>query len=362
MKFVQVLMASFIGLLLFACSEQEQAVEQKEIVRPAKIFQVQDADLQMLRNFPAEVEPHQGSLLAFRVNGELKELNIRAGQEVAEGQLLASLDPEDFILQLDDRKARFELAKSQFSRMEKLLAAKQVSQAQFDEAKANRLIAESEFKKAKTNLDYTQLRAPFAGSISQLYVENFENIVAKQSILFIQNQQLLDVSIQVPERIVARVKKDTGYQPTVIFDSYPDQSYLLTVKEWDTKADPTTLTYKVVFSLSKPENFNLLPGMTGNVQIDLSKVTSVVAQGLIIPVEAVLSPQNEALSPGNRFVWKYNEQTGQVSKVRVEVGNIHRDGIEILSGLKPGDKIVAAGVHYLREGMKVRPWSRERGL
>ena len=352
----------FVTLFLIACGEQANNEIVKEVVRPAKIFQVQDSELELIRTFPAEVESHQGSLLAFRVNGELASLDVLAGQDVEQGQLLAKLDPEDFILQLDDRRARFELAKSQFQRFSTLLESKQASQAQFDEAKANMLIAESEFKKAKSNLEYTELRAPFSGSISQLYVENYENVVAKQSILFLQNQELLDVSIQVPERFVARVKKDSGYQPTVIFDSFPDKNYLLTVKEWDTTADPTTLTYKVVFTLPRPENFNLLPGMTGNVKIDLTKVTSVESQGLFVPVAAVFTPADSKLANKERFVWLFNEATGEVNKRQVTVGTIHQQGIEVLTGLNVGDKIVAAGSHYLQEGMKVKPWSRERGL
>ena len=362
MKHSLALSTLVFSLLLSACSEQAETKVTEEVVRPAKIFQVKDNNLELIRTFPAEVESHQGSLLAFRVNGELMSLNVLAGQDVEQGQLLAKLDPEDFSLQLDDRRARFELAKSQFKRFSTLLESKQASQAQFDEAKANMLIAESEFKKAQSNLEYSELRAPFAGSISQLYVENFENVVAKQSILFLQNQELLGVSIQVPERFVARVKKDSGYRPTVIFDSFPDNSYLLTVKEWDTTADPATLTYKVVFTLPRPENFNLLPGMTGNVKIDLSKVTSVESQGVIVPVTAVFTPADSRLADKERFVWLFNEATGEVARKQVEVGTIHQQGIEVLSGLDIGDKIVAAGSHYLQEGMKVKPWSRERGL
>lgn len=362
MKLAQLIPLILPTLLLVACTEQVVESVEQDLVRPAKIFEVKDSGLQLIRTFPAAVEPHQGSLLAFRVSGELQELNVLAGQEVKKGQLLAKLDPEDFLLQLDDRKARFELAKSQFARMQTLLASKQVSPSQFDQAKADTLIAESELKKAQSNLEYSQLRAPFAGSVSQLYVENYENVVAKQSILFLQNQDLLDVTIQVPEGIIARVQKDTNYQPSVTFDSYADQSYLLTVKEWDTKADPATLTYKVVFSLPKPADFNLLPGMTGTVKIDLSKVTSVESSGLIVPVEAVFSPSDNKLDADNRYVWLYNDANGSISKTKVTVGNIYNSGIEILTGLKPGDKVVTAGGHYLREGMRVRPWTRERGL
>lgn len=357
MKFIQSLLAVSFALILTACTEPEVATGPEEIVRPAKIFQVKDISQQYMRNFPAEVEAHQGSFLAFRVNGQLSELKVLPGQKVEKDQLLARLAPEDFQLQVDDREARFELAKSQFNRTEKLLKQNLASEAQYDEARANMLVAESVYKKALTDLQYTELHAPFAGTISQKFVENFENIQAKQNIFFLQNQQLLDVSIRVPERIVARVQKDRKYQPSVVFDGFPEQSYLLTVREWDSKADPTTLTYKVVFTLPRPEGFNLLPGMTGNVKIDLSKIMATAYQGYVVPLEAVLS-----VKKNQGYVWKFDRNSGNIEKVNVEIGNIHRNGIEVLSGITSGDEIVAAGGHYLKAGTRVRPWSREQGL
>ncbi len=357
MKIAQLIISVFVASTLIACSEPDVVAAKTETIRPAKIFHVKDLSQQHMRNFPAEVEAHQGSFLAFRVNGQLSKLEVLPGQIVEKGQVLARLSPEDFQLQVDDRKARYELTKSQFDRTKALREQNLASVAQYDEARANMLVAESVFKKAKTDLQYTELRAPFAGTISQKFVENFENIQAKQNIFFLQNQLMLDVSIRVPERIAARVNKNTKYQPTVVFDSYPGESYILTVREWDSKADPTTLTYKVVFTLPRPKDFNLLPGMIGNVKIDLSKIMKTTYQGYVVPLEAVLSvEQNKG------YVWKYHPENGAISKVAVEVGNIHRNGIEVLSGINSGDQVVAAGGHYLVEGMKVRPWSREQGL
>lgn len=357
MKAIHLLIPLFTAIVLSACNEQEAPQSTEPVVRPAKIHTVEDLSIHSIRNFPAEVEAHQGSYLAFRVNGELSTLNVLPGQDVVKGQVLATLAPEDFQLQVDDRKARYELAISQFERSKSLREKNLGSDAQYDEARANMLVAESVFKKAETDLRYTELRAPFDGTISQKFVENFENIQAKQNIFFLQNQDLLDVSIRVPERIVARVKKGSKYQPSVIFDGYLDKSFLLTIREWDSTADPQTLTYKVVFSLPKPEGFNLLPGMTGNVKIDLSKVMTGYAQGYVIPLESVLSSES-----GDSFVWKYNGADGTVSKHTVKVGDVHPEGIEVLQGIGAGDKVVAAGGHYLSEGMKVRPWSREQGL
>ncbi|MEO2268540.1 efflux RND transporter periplasmic adaptor subunit [Pseudoalteromonas sp. YIC-656] len=346
---------------IFGCSEQQEQAVEPPPVRPVKLLTVGQSDESIMRSFPAEVVAHQGSYLGFRVNGELIEFPVLAGAEVEKGQLLAKLDPEDFQLQYDERKARYDLAQSQLQRIQALFDKKIASQAELDQAVANARVAESAFNIAKTNLENSELRAPFAGTVAKVFVKNFENIQAKQNILRLETRDLMDVEIQVPEKLVARVDKETLYQPTVVFDGFPDKSYKLTIKEYDTQADPATLTYKVVFSLPVPEDFNLLAGMTGHVYIDISKITKNVKPWHKLPAEAVFSdPEQDTTN--NSFVWVYDPQMGLVSKRAVEVGQLHKNGIEVRSGIESGEQIVAAGVHYLKEGMKVRPWQKERGL
>lgn len=360
MKLLSVLILSSLMLSLVACKEAAKNTTIEQPVRPVKLFAIGVNSDETIRSFPAEVVANQGSYLAFRVNGELLEFPALAGQHVEKGQLLAKLDPEDFQLQYDERKARFELAQSQLQRVKKLFDKSITSQSELDQALANKQVAESALKIAKTNLDNSELRAPFSGTVAKVFVKNYENIQAKQNILRLETRDLMDVVIQVPEKLIARIDKDANYQPTVVFDGYPDKSYTLTIKEFDTQADPATLTYKVVFSLPVPKDFNLLAGMTGRVEIDLSKITHSQSSYILLPVEAVFSEPTEQAN--SSYVWVYDQQTGKVNKHAVKVGQLHKSGIEVLSGLEQGQTVVAAGVHYLKEGMQVRPWQKERGL
>ncbi|MBE0457921.1 efflux RND transporter periplasmic adaptor subunit [Pseudoalteromonas sp. KG3] len=360
MKLSPVLIITTLMLSLVACKEANTDAEVEQPIRPVKLFAINSNSDETIRSFPAEVVANQGSYLAFRVNGELLKFPALAGQHVEKGQLLAKLDPEDFQLQYEERKARFELAQSQLERVATLFDKSITSQSELDQALANKQVAESALKIAKTNLDNSELRAPFSGTVAKVFVKNYENIQAKQNILRLETRDLMDVIIQVPEKLIARIDKDANYQPTVVFDGFPNKSYTLTIKEYDTQADPATLTYKVVFSLPVPEDFNLLAGMTGRVDIDLSKITHSQSRYVLLPVEAVFSEPTE--SANNSYVWVYNPETGKVNKQAVAVGQLHRSGIEVLSGIKQGQTVVAAGVHYLEEGMQVRPWQKERGL
>ena len=242
MKLLSVLILSSFMLSLVACKDAAKDTTIEQPVRPVKLFDIGANSDETIRSFPAEVVANQGSYLAFRVNGELLKFPALAGQHVEKGQLLAKLDPEDFQLQYDERKARFELAQSQLERVKKLFDKSITSQSELDQALANKQVAESALKIAKTNLDNSELRAPFSGTVAKVFVKNYENIQAKQNILRLETRDLMDVEIQVPEKIVARFKKGTDYHPTVKFDGFEDKEYTLDIKEWDTQADPATLT------------------------------------------------------------------------------------------------------------------------
>lgn len=340
---------------LIACSKQQEVVTEL-VERPVKLLTVESSNQGAIRKFPAEVEANQGSYLSFRVSGQLNSLPVLAGQHVEKDQVLATLDNEDFLLQLKDRTARFDLAKSQLERTQALYQKGIASQAELDNAVANLSVSQSALEKAEQDLEYTQLKAPFSGTVSKLFIKNHESIVAKQNIMRLEQRDYMDVTIYVPEKIVAQVKKDLDYSPTVVFDSYPNKAYQLTIKEWDTNADAKTLSYRVVFKLPVPSEFNLLAGMTGNVFIDLSQVTRSFEAHFILPNSAIFSDEQ-----GNSYVWRYKADS-TLEKVAVTLGEMHKSGVEVRSGLNNGDKIVSAGVHYLNENSKVRPWHKEQGL
>jgi len=348
--------------LLVACSQEVS--EPVAVITPAvKIIDV-SRKTSMLHQFPAEIEAHKDSHLAFRVSGEVHQFLVKAGNHVTKGQLLAQLDPTDFKIQLNDRSARHALAKAQFERAKQLLAKKLTSQAEYDQAKANLLVARATLRSAQTALAYTSLRAPYDGVIAKVYAENLQNVQAQQVILDMQNSDSVDVSIQVSENVMATIDKKTTYQPNMTFDFSPQRQHLLTIKEWDAQADLLTRTYKVVFSMPIPEDENILPGMTGTVWVEMAKVTKqdvAKTSYIVVPIAAVFSAEDMPLSDNKRYVWQVLPDM-TVQRVAVEVGEISGQGIEIISGLNGDEQIVGAGVHFLSQGITVRRWVRERGL
>lgn len=353
-KYCVPLFSLFIGS---GCS-QEQAAETEEVSRPVKLVAVRDMAGPRVRQFPAVVEATEDAALTFRVSGQLVELLVRPGQEVQQGQLLAQLDPSDFEVRLQQAQANYELSKSQFERAQQLRSQNLISLSQFDEAQAQMRVAEANLVAANNNLKYTKLTAPFNGSVARLYVENFENVVAKQTILDLQLRSAVDVVIQVPEDFIARAKKGVDYKPEVRFDSYPQYRYQVDIKEWDTKADPSTGSYRVAFTMPTPQEFNVLSGMTATVIMDITQVTNIEFGTLVVPNEAVF---NDPKDPTKRLVWTIDEQS-RTTQREVELGELTSEGFVVNKGLALGEKVIAAGVYQIQPGTLVHEWNRERGL
>ncbi len=360
--FISLILASFIAALT-ACGDNTPQ-NKAEVIRPAKILTVGDPLAGAKRSYPGEVEAGERSEQAFRVSGELIKLPAKAGMRVKKGQLLAQLDPADFQLLVDEQQARYDLAKVQFERTEQLVKQQLIPKSDFDTAKSNMLAATADLKLARAKLSYTKLLAPFDGLISILNVKNHENIRSNEVILVIQTIDYIDITFNLSENIISQLKGGQGRRshPKVIFDTYPDKTYETAVKEFDTEADPQTRSYKVTLTMPAPKEFTALPGMSVNVHLDFSKMVQNSGASLVVPVEAVFAPENKSLKSKTLMVWKVDKESMKTHATEVSIGHISSQGIEIKSGLQAGDKIIIAGVNFIKEGQTVKPWVKEEGL
>jgi len=357
------LLSTFLISTLAACADK--TVENKtDVIRPAKIITVGDPLAGAKRVYPGEVEAGDRSEQSFRVSGKLIQLPAKAGKRVKKGELLAQLDPTDFQLTVDEQQARFDLTQVQFKRTEKLVKQQLIPQSDYDKAKSNLLAATADLRQAKSQLSYTKLTAPFDGVISILNTKNHEVVRQREVILVIQTTDSIDISFNLSENIISRLKRNSkkSAHPVVIFDTYPKKQFTTSVKEFDTEADPKTRSYKVTLTMPAPTEFIALPGMSVNVHLDFSKVVKTSSSVLVVPVEAVFSPEDKPLKSQSYQVWKVNSDTMQTQATPVSIGQINSQGIEITAGLNAGDQIIIAGVNFIKEGQTVKPWIKEEGL
>jgi RND family efflux transporter MFP subunit len=352
-----------VSLLLSACSEPVPSPS--DTVRPVKAFTVTDPLAQHFREFPARLRAPEEADLSFRLSGELAELPVREGQLVQRGDLIAQLDDADNRLRLDDRQATYDLARAQLDRMRQLVDRQMVSRAEFEERQAQYNQAQAALNLAQQELAYTRLEAPFTGRVARIHADRFQVVQANQSIVTLYAGGTMDVVFHVPESVLSSLRSDltsAEITPLVRIANMPGVEIEAAYKEHASQPDPQTLTYQVALSMPLPEGLLLLPGMSATVVTDMSKVSQRDALPMLIPIEAVFSPDHADTDTQQVWVLEESDEGPRISAREVRVGRLTHNGIEILAGLNGGERIVAAGGAELTDGQRVRIWERERGL
>lgn len=324
-----------------------------DVSRPAEILEVSAARLSPGMRFPGRVRAMQRVELAFNVPGQIVELPVTEGDAVPVGALLARLDPASYQTALDLAQAELDAATAEFERVRQLWEKRQaVARAEVDRKRTAMEVARSRFAAAQKDLADARLTAPFAGVVARRLVETFQNVQAKEPVLSLQNPDALEIVIHVPERVVrGEPRRAAGF---AVFDDLPERRLPLTLKSFATEADPQTQTYEVVLSLTPPPDLRVLPGMGVEVLPESTTAEgNAAADGtapVLIPISAVV-----AAADGTPTVWVVDPETGHVSRRTIETGALQDAEVTVLSGLTPGERIVTAGVHSFRDGMRVHP-------
>jgi len=349
-----------VALLLVACTE-DVAQQAHEVIRPVRAIKVADASTFQERWFSGTAKGTQEIDLSFRVSGPLISRDVDVGSTVKEGDLIAQIDPATFRADLDEAKANLAVAQAALQDAVEQLEKKQIlvdrgveSAAALDtlkaavgQAEANVLAREAIVKRRELDLSYTTLQAPFDGIVVRIYVENFQDVQAKQAVVRLVDNSKIEMTINIPESLISQASTIT--KGVVRFDALPDLVIPATLKEIGTEASETTRTYPVTIEMEQPENATILPGMAGRATASKDQLPQEAAR-IVVPETAVFTKRD----PDSTHVWIVDETTKTVSSREVTTGGLVREGLSVSDGLEPGEWVVTAGVNYLKEGQKVR--------
>ena len=352
-------------LFFFGCQDE---VPQKEMIRMVRAVKVSDPAEFAKRWFPGQARATQEVDLSFRVAGPLIERPINVGDEVPKGQRLARIDPRDFDVELRNAQGKLEQEQAVLKRAEadyeRIVRIKKqdpgaVSQASVDRARqlvdssqASIRSLQATVANAKNFLSYTYLEAPFDGIITATYVDNYQYVRARLPVARLIDHSQIEMIVSIPEDLIhnADYLQAAGRVFIVHFDPFPDLKIEAEIKEIGKEASRTTRTYPVTLIMDQPEDVKILPGMAGKSTRAVAVPEMQDQPGVVIPETAVFSPDDSDTT----YVWVIDDQAKTVNKRKVKAGGLLDTGIAIADGLKPGEWIATAGVHYLREGQQVR--------
>lgn len=340
-------------LLLAGCGQDAPPAPPADI-RPVRAEQVGLHEEQGSMRYAGEVRARHETDLAFRVGGRVKARLIEVGALVRAGQVIATLDPQDYALatsaarsQLAAAEAEAKLAQQDLQRFTELRAQNFISQAELDrrrttttsaQAKVSQLRAEAQ--RQGNQQSYTRLTAPHAGVITSVAFEAGQVVATGQPIARLAREGEREVHIDVPENALDTLRN--AQDLTIRLWSAPDVSYAGRLRELSPIADTNSRTYSARVRFLKQDSAVKL-GMTATVDV---KSTS--APGLSVP-QAALFKIN-----GKPQVWVVNPSTKKVVARTIEMGALDGERAVITAGLKAGEWVVTAGVHKLAPGQEVR--------
>jgi RND family efflux transporter MFP subunit len=339
-----------------SCGNKEAHEKKSDVTRPAKIMTLGEAAATSQRSFPGKVQASQEVNLSFEVSGRLVELPIKEGDAVKKGQLLAKLDPTDFQNRVDKQRAVRDNAEVDFHRWEGLFASGAVAQADYDQRKTAFETADADLKIAEKALRDTTLQAPFDGFVAAKSVDNFQYVQAKQDILSLQDVSQIEIKVDVPEDLVARVKQEGIARVYARFESVSDREFDVTIKKLGIQANRQTQTFPITLTMPAPKDVRILPGMTATATLVENLPAAEAGGRFTIPEASVWTDEK-----GTLHVWVVDKSTMRATKREIKTGLLTGSSIAVLDGLKPGDMIVTAGVAHMRENMKVRSLKDKRG-
>jgi RND family efflux transporter MFP subunit len=337
-------LAACLGLAI-ACTSEEPAVE---IVRPVISITVADVASFSESTLPGRAKAAQEANLAFEVPGKLIERPVDVGDTLQRGQVVARLDPRDFQNALDRALAAQTQARAYRDRVVEAGKTGAVSRQEVTDAKAQAAAAEAEVRIRRKALEDTTLLAPFDGRVAATYVENFQNVRAKQAVVRLLDSSRIEMEVSVPESLISLVP--IAYDIRVEFDAYPERKIPATVTEIGDEASLATRTYPVTVVMDPPEDMEIKPGMAGKLTARADLPPEARETGVEIPLAALFAPPED---PEKRsYVWIVDPDALQVSRREVGVQQLTPWGARV-RGLEPGERVVTVGVHHLREGQRV---------
>ena len=367
----------FLALIALLSCEAEKVAQPPAPIRPVRYREVYGVGGIRVRSFTGVAKAGVVSKLSFKVPGTIQVLNVKVGDLVEAGQLVAAIDPRDYELLVEDTEASLAQARAQavkaeadFRRIRGLFERYNVSQADYDAARAAQDSAraqvrsiEKKLESARLQLSYTRLESQVAGAVADVPVEINENVQAGQPLLTLLSGQNPEVEVGIPEVLISEIRD--GARATIVFDALPGREFHGRVTEMAVTAAQGLSTYPVTLELNQSwEQLTRARGRLSEVRPGMSAEISFRFGSGDAPLRWILPPHAVREDREGRFVFVVKPSEagfGAIERRGVTVGEFVREGLEITGGLQDGELVVTAGAGRITDGQQVKLSKENQG-
>jgi HlyD family secretion protein len=297
------LLAAGLALLLTGCDGSGEGNEASKA--PPELAKAERQNLEIRAESSGQIEPVRVVEVKSKVSGELTRITVETGDEVRQGDLLATVDPRDVRnnlaqMQADQEvaRARLETASTQRRRTEELAKAGVVSRQDLENARLEETNARAQLVKARTNLELARekmgdvtIRAPISGTVIEKTVEQGQiiasasaNVSGGTTLLKMADLATVQARALVDEVDIGRIQP--GQEASVEVEAYPGRTFRGSVTKIEPQAvvEQNVTMFPVLINLPNPQRL-LKPGMNAEISVEVADRNGVVA----VPNGAVVS-------------------------------------------------------------------------
>jgi len=341
--------AKIFGLVAILCiavfnvgcgkDSQSKPKDKKDVAAiPVEVSQVGTGNIAAYFSGTATLEAEGDASVVAKVGGVVKQILVEEGSYVKVGQVLAKLDDERLAVQLAQAEANLNKLENDFRRNEELFNKKLVSAEVYQRAKFEYDSQKAAFEMTKLDHDYASIRAPISGVVALRMIKVGNMVLPNTPTFRITDFDPLLAVLHVPEREMSKLR--VGQPATLTVDAIANADFTGRIARVSPVVDPTTGTIKVTVEVRDPSR-QLKAGMFGRVNV----VHDVHTNALLVPKGAVVAEDAESVV--------FIVQDSVAYRKLVKTGYVNGANIEVLEGLKAGEKIVTTGQGSLKDSSKV---------
>lgn len=284
--------------------------------------------------------------VASEIEGRVVEIAFEEGGTAAAGAPLVRLDDTVLRAELADARAGLILAEANYARADQLFGQRTGTRVAVDEAQAALARGRAAVELAQARLDKTVIRAPFAGRLGLRQVSRGAFVTPGEAIVNLESIDPIKVDFRIGETFLPSLK--VGQTIGVRVDALPGEEYQGRIYAIDPQVDINGRAIRLRATVPNPDGV-LRPGLFARVNV----VTATRPEAVLVP-ESALVPEGET-----RHVFAIED--GKARRRVVTLGLRRAGEVEVLSGVRPGDRIVTAGQMRLRDGSSVEVVDAQAG-
>lgn len=325
--------------VMCSCGSRDSKVEALPSV---KVVEARVSGEGVTQQYPGKVVASADANVSFKVPGTLRRVNVKEGQHVAKGQLLAELDNTDYLVQLKATEAEHAQIKAEAERVIGLYGEGATTSSLYDKARYGLEQINAKLENHRNQLAYTRIYAPYEGVVQKIYMNEGETVGAGMPVVGMLSSAAPEIEINLPAGAYAHRQQFNSF--TCTFDVLPGETMTATEVCVLPQANSNQL-YTMRLKLNERHE-KVSPGMSTWVTITSSGVETPTVR---VPATCLLQKE------GKTYLFVYSAETQTVKRVPVQVARLHTDGTaEVLGEVKAGTLVVACGVHHVKDGAKVK--------